>query len=169
MTRYRITILAILAALSFYAFFVMPADEKPVVDLTRDQVEEIVRRSYQYVAMYNVNNKFALDATNPLSSGGWNKLVLNTQLAGHTMQSISRPNNDTFYMMAMLDLRGEPLIIEAPAFDSKYVSLMATGYDHYVNIPMSTRLGDFSESSRILFYSKRTRGYSGEPVSGDAG
>lgn len=31
------------------------------VDLTDKQVENIVRRSYQYVAMYNVNNKFAMD------------------------------------------------------------------------------------------------------------
>ena len=30
--------------------------------LSDDQVENIVRRSYQYVAMYNVNNKFALEA-----------------------------------------------------------------------------------------------------------
>ncbi len=37
------------------------AAEKPSVNLTRDQVEEIVLRSYQYVAMFNVNNKFAMD------------------------------------------------------------------------------------------------------------
>ena len=33
--------------------------------LDRAQVENIVRRSYQYVAMYNVNNKAAMDARNP--------------------------------------------------------------------------------------------------------
>ncbi len=37
------------------------------VDLTDAQVENIVRRSYQYVAMYNVNNKFAMDPGNPLT------------------------------------------------------------------------------------------------------
>ena len=37
------------------------------VDLTDAQVENIVRRSYQYVALYNVNNKFAMDPGNPLS------------------------------------------------------------------------------------------------------
>jgi len=51
----------------------------------------------------------------------------------------------------MLDLRAEPLIIEVPAFDSKYVIIDGDRHDHYVNFPMSTRLGDFSESSRILF------------------
>ena len=28
--------------------------------LTDEQVQNLVRRSYQYVAMYNVNNKFAV-------------------------------------------------------------------------------------------------------------
>jgi hypothetical protein len=66
----------------------------------------------------------------------------------------------------MLDLRNEPMILKAPAFDSTYVSLMVTGYDHYVNIPMSTRQGDFSEPSEILFYTARTPGYAGEAVEG---
>ena len=142
------------------------AAEKPSVELTREQVEEIVLRSYQYVAMFNVNNKFAMDPSNPMNTGGWNRLKANTTLADHTLQAIPRPNNDTLYVGAMLDVRTEPVILEAPAFDSKYVSLMVTGYDHYVSIPMSTRLGDFSKPSRILFYTKRTAGYTGEPVHG---
>jgi hypothetical protein len=56
--------------------------------------------------------------------------------------------------------------MEMPAFDSKYVSLMITGYDHYVNIPMSTRLGDFGEPTRMLIYSERTSGYDGSKVEG---
>ena len=123
-------------------------------------VENIVRRSYQYVAMYNVNNKFAL------AHGGWNSCRADMQLKDHTMRSIARPNNDTFYISCMLDLRRDPVILEMPAFDSKYVSLMITGYDHYVNIPLSTRQGDFGKPGRILIYSARTRGYGGEPVEG---
>jgi len=142
------------------------AQGKPAAKLDPAQIEEIVRRSYQYVAMYNVNNKFAMDPANPMSTGGWNKVRANTALADHTLKAIARPNNDTLYAAAMLDLRDEPVILEAPAFDSVYVSLMATGYDHYVNIPMSTGQGDFSKPSRILFYSKRTRSYEGEKVEG---
>ncbi len=133
-------------------------------ELTDAQVDNIVRRSYQFVAMYNVNNKNALDPSNPFSTGGWNRVRVNPTLADHTVKMIARPNNDTLYAVAMLDLREEPVILEAPAFDSTYVSLMVTGYDHYVNIPMSTRQGDFSEPSRILFYTERTRDYSGEAV-----
>ncbi len=35
-----------------------------------------------------------------------------------------------------------------------------------MNIPLSTTKGDFGEPSRILFYSERTQGYSGDPVRG---
>ncbi len=142
------------------------AREQQAIELSDAQIEDIVRRSYQYVAMYNVNNKTAMDPSNPLGTGGWNRVKANTALADHTVKMIARPNNDTLYTGAMLDLRNEPMILSAPAFDSTYVSLMVTGYDHYVNIPMSTRQGDFSEPSEILFYTARTPGYAGEAVEG---
>jgi len=128
--------------------------------MSDEQVRNIVRRSYQYVAMYNVNNKFAL------KQGGWNTCVADTQLKDHTMREIARPNNDTLYIGCMLDLSNDAQILEMPAFDSNYVSLMVTAYDHYVNVPMTTRLGDFSKPEAMLFYTLRTREYAGEPVDG---
>jgi hypothetical protein len=130
------------------------------MELTDAQVDNLVRRSYPYVAMYNVNNKFAL------KQGGWNTCVADTRLKDHTMREIARPNNDTLYISCLADLRKDPVILEMPAFDSKYVSLMITGYDHYVNIPMSTRQGDFKKPEKMLIYSARTGGYKGEPVKG---
>lgn len=133
----------------------------PANDLTDEQVENLVRRSYQYVAMYNVNNKCADDQVK-----GWNKYQADTQLKDHTLKVIARPNNDTLYVVAMLDVRKEPVILEIPAFDSEYISLLVSGYDHYVDMPLSTRQGDFKKPERILFYSSRTEGYDGEPVDG---
>ena len=129
-------------------------------ELTDQEIENIVRRSYQYVAMYNVNNKFAL------KQGGWNTVVPDTELKDHTMRDIARPNNDTLYIGCMLDLRKDPVILDIPAFDSKYVSLMVTGYDHYVNVPMSVTKGDFKKPEKVLFYTARTEGYDGSPVKG---
>jgi hypothetical protein len=140
--------------------------EPAALELSDEEVENIVRRTYQFVAMYNVNNKGAFDPTNPMNTGARNVMKANTNLTDHTMQAIARPNNDTLYTFGLLDLRDEPVILDIPAFDSKYVSLMVTGYDHYVNIPMSTRLGYFGEPSRIMFYTERTRNYDGEPVEG---
>jgi hypothetical protein len=128
--------------------------------LSEADIENLVERSYQYVAMYNVNNKFAA------KQGGWNTCDPDTELKDHTMREIARPNNDTLYLSCLIDLRKDPVILEIPAFDSKYVSLMVTGYDHYVNIPMSTRLGDFRKPEKMLLYSARTEGYDGEPVEG---
>lgn len=132
----------------------------PQPELNHKDIENIVRRSYQYVAMYNVNNKFAL------TQGGWNTVKVDTQLKDHTLTDIARPNNDTLYIGCMLDLRNDAVILTLPEFNSKYASLMVTGYDHYVNVPMATRLGDFQKPEKMLFYSARTEGYSGDPVEG---
>jgi hypothetical protein len=138
----------------------IPTDNNGVAILSDDQIENLVKRSYQYVAMYNVNNKFAL------KQGGWNTLDADTKLKDHTMREIARPNNDSFYASALLDLRTEPVIMYLPAFNSKYVSLMVTAYDHYVDVPKATRKGDFQRPEKILFYSDRTNGYDGEDVVG---
>ncbi len=135
-------------------------------ELTDEQVKNIVRRSYQYVALYNVINKAALNTENPTSTGGFNKMNVATVLYDHNIKIIARPNNDSLYIAAMLDLRKEPVILDMPAFDSKYVSLMAVAYDHYVNVPLTTRKGDFRKPEKALFYSARTAGYNGESVEG---
>jgi hypothetical protein len=134
---------------------------KAAVGLSDAEVDNLVKRSWQYVAMYNVNNKGAM------LYGGWNLCDVDTELKDHTLKVIARPNNDSLYISCPLDLRKEPVIIDMPAFDSKYVSLMVTGYDHYVNIPMSTRQGDFKQPEKILFFSERTEGYEkGKQVEG---
>jgi hypothetical protein len=135
-------------------------------NISDEDVENIVRRSLQYVAMYNTNNNFALQKENPFSTHGWNKLFVPTGLADHTLTAIPRPNNDTLYLMAMLDMRDDAVVIEFPAFDSKYVSLETSAYDHYVNVPLSTTKGDFKKPTTMLFYTDNTKGYSGEPVEG---
>ena len=135
-------------------------NEVAVVELSDAQLENLVKRSYQYVAMYNVNNKFAI------AQNGWNLCMADTTLKDHTMADIARPNNDTLYASCMLDLRDDAIVLEIPDFDSKYVSLMVTGYDHHVNVPLATRLGDFDEPLNMLFYSERTAGYAGEAAEG---
>jgi hypothetical protein len=133
--------------------------------LTREEVENIVRRSYQYVAMFNVIQKFALDPSAGLMfTNGFNKPNAMTTLVDHTARAIARPNNDTLYQGAVLDLRHDPVIIEFPAIDSKYVSLETSGYDHYVEIPLASSKGDFKQPIKLLFYTDRTEGYQGQEI-----
>ena len=134
-------------------------------ELTNEQIENIVRRSYQYVALYNVINKGAMDPKNP-GKTGWNNCVADTQLKDHNLKIIARPNNDTLYISCTLDLRKDAVILDVPVLSSKYVSVMTFSYDHYLNVPLTTRKGDFQKPEKLLFYSARTEGYSGEPVEG---
>ena len=129
-------------------------------------MENLVRRSYQYVAMYNTNNNFAMQEANPFSTNGWNKLFVPTGLMDDTVTAIPRPNNDTLYPIAMLDMRDDAIVIQFPAFDSKYVSLETSAYDHYIDIPLTTTKGDFKKPTTMLFYTSRTKNYKGEPIKG---
>jgi hypothetical protein len=151
---------------------IQSTEEKQVVrsntvELTYAQVEDIVRRSYQYVAMYNVIQKFALEpASGGMFTDGFNKAVAMTELADHNMTSIARPNNDTLYQGAILDLRLDPVIIEFPVIDSKYVVLETLGYDHYVGVPLATSKGDFKIPTKVLFFTDHTEGYHGQKING---
>ena len=137
-----------------------PSPPAAAPDLTQEQVDNIVYRSYPYVAMYNVNNKFAI------KQGGWDTCDADTELKDHTMREIARPNNDTLYIGCMLDLRNDAIVLMIPAFESDYASLMVTGYDHHVNIPLASRRGDFGKPEKMLLFSARTRNYDGGQVEG---
>ena len=139
---------------------VQQATDADVAAMSDAAIDNLVERFYQYVAMYNVNNKFAA------AQGGWNTCLADTELKDHTLRDIARPNNDTLYTGCLLDLRNDAIILNIPAFDSTYASLMVTAYDHYVNIPLASRRGDFSEPKKMLFYTERTQDYDGKPVDG---
>ena len=133
--------------------------------LTDEEVDNLVRRSCQYVAMFNVINKAAMMEENP-TRADWNGTFAATGLLDHTSKNIARPNNDTLYITTIMDLRSEPIIVSYPAFDSKFVVLEISAYDHYVDIPLTTTKGDFKEPVKVLYYTQRTPGYEGGPVEG---
>ncbi len=58
------------------------------------------------------------------------------------------------------------MVVHYPAFDSKFVCLETSAYDHYCGVPLTTTRGDFEKPTKLLFYSARTKGYSGQPVEG---
>jgi hypothetical protein len=135
------------------------------LELSAKEIDTLVRRTYPYVAMFNVINKGAMMEENPTRTG-WNGTFAATGLLDHTSKAIARPNNDTLYITTIMDLRGEPVIVSYPAFDSMYVSLEISAYDHYVDIPLTTTKGDFEKPVKVLYYTQRTQGYGGEAVEG---
>ncbi len=167
MKNFRMCIMSLMAISFFFACNqsnnkknTQRTDDDGFIALSDEQVENIVSRSYQYVAMYNVNNKLAI------KQGGWNTALADTALKDHTLREIARPNNDTYYTTCFLDLRQDPIIIDVPAFYSKYASLLVSGYDHYVSMPIVSRLGDYKKPEKILLYTSRTEGYDGAKIKG---
>ena len=144
----RVTLTALLSTLCASLGVLITGCSAPA-ELSDEDIDNIVRRSFQYVAMYNVINKTAMMPENPMLAG-WNGTVAAPGLLDHTMKGIARPNNDTLYVGTCLDLRTEPVIVHYPAFDSKFVALETSAYDHYVDIPLSTTEGDFKEPTKVL-------------------
>ncbi len=107
-------------------------------DLSKAEMENLVRRSEQYVALFNTLNNFAVNPKNPFAAGGWNKTHYPQGLMDASVRAIPRPNNDTLYVMSMLDLRKDAVVIHYPAFSSRFVSLETGSLDLYVNIPLAT-------------------------------
>ncbi len=98
--------LRIIVSITFTLFaflgLISIAQAQKRVKLSDEHIENLVKRSYQYVAMYNVNNKGAMQY------GGWNIVDVDTELKDHNLKVIARPNNDSLYITSMLDLRRSP-------------------------------------------------------------
>ena len=52
-----------------------PAHPKHTVKMTDAELENLVRRSLQYVALYDTLLNFTFNKKNPFASGGWNKTI----------------------------------------------------------------------------------------------
>jgi hypothetical protein len=89
-----------------------PGATAPAPALTSAERENLVRRSYQYVALFNTITNFAVNDKNPFAAGGWNKTHYPKGLMDATVRGIPRPNNDTLYVLSLLDLRKDPVVIQ---------------------------------------------------------
>jgi hypothetical protein len=134
--------------------------------ITDEQLKQVVRHCYQYVAMYNTINNFAMQEQNPFCTHGCNKMHIPTGLMDASVRAIPTPNNDTLYLISIVDMRDDAVVFEFPAFDTNFASLETSAYDHCVDMPLSTIKGDFQARTTMLFYTDRTKGYQGEPVEG---
>jgi hypothetical protein len=163
----KVILLAVVVAMS--SVIATPtawAQKAHAADLSSADADNLVKRSYQYVALYNTIFEWALNKKDPFYTGGFNNTFIAKGLIDATARDIPRPNNDTLYIVSALDLRADAVIVHYPAFSSRFVSLETSALDHYVNIPLATSKGDFKQPTNILYYSDRTEGYKGEPVKG---
>jgi len=94
---------------------------------TPKEATAIAKEAYIYAfpMMENYRTMFvqAIDRTAPGYMGGFNALVHKTELLGPEFKDIVRPNNDTMYSFAWLDLRAQPVVITVPEIENRYYSV----------------------------------------------
>lgn len=94
----------IFSTVGVFALLSMTAPFK-AAEMSDQDMENLVRRSYQYVALFNTLNNFSVNPKNPFAAGGWNKTYYPRGLMDASVRAIPRPNNDTLYVLSTLDLR----------------------------------------------------------------
>ncbi len=103
--------------------------EAPVVeapdedDPTRATGEEAYVFAYPMLEHLRTVAGLLLAEGTPLYVGAFNVFGHDTALLGPEVTEIVRPNNDTLYSKAVLDLRAEPMVLSVPAVpDGRYYS-----------------------------------------------
>lgn len=98
--------------------------------------EEAYLFAYPMLENYRTLYFGSVDRTSRSFQMGLNELNHNRALADPSSRLVQRPNNDTLYSRARLDLRAEPVVISIPAVsDNRYWSLQLVDiYTHNVAI-----------------------------------
>jgi hypothetical protein len=100
------------------------ATEPPSPDLARSIAEDAYIYAYPMLESYRTLYVQALDTTSHAYKGPFNQFEHSTKLAGPESKTIVRPNNDTIYSTAWLDLHAEPIVIGVPEMkDRRYYSV----------------------------------------------
>jgi hypothetical protein len=96
-------------------------------ELTPKEAAAIAEEAYIYAfpMMENYRTMYtqAVDRTAPGYMAPFNELVSKTELLGPEFKEIVRPNNDTLYALAWLDLRAQPIVITIPEVKDRYYSV----------------------------------------------
>jgi len=80
---------------------------------------------YAYPILDNYKTMFLLSIweESPAYEAPMNVLLNKAELSGPESTTVVRPNNDTYYTQAILDLQREPMVISVPAIpDQRYYS-----------------------------------------------
>jgi hypothetical protein len=106
---------------------VTPASQNPMDSTTPKEATSIAEDAYIYAfpMMENYRTMYvqAIDRTAPGYAAPFNEFMHKTELLGPEFKDIVRPNNDTMYSFAWLDLRAQSIVITVPEIKDRYYSV----------------------------------------------
>jgi hypothetical protein len=148
--------LAAAAAVVLAASIGLGAGTAPGADtISPDDAKAVAEEAYvfAYPMLENYRTMFvqAIDPQSKAYTGPFNQLHHATALAGPESRAVVRPNNDTLYSTAWLDLRAEPIVIGVPAIrDQRYYSVQLIDlYTHNLGY-IGSRVTGFDKSYYVI-------------------
>ena len=120
-------------------------------DDAKAMAEEAYVFAYPMLENYRTMFVQAIDPQSKAYAGPFNQLHHATALAGPESRAVVRPNNDTLYSTAWLDLRAEPIVIGVPAIrDQRYYSVQLIDlYTHNFGY-IGSRVTGFDKSYYVI-------------------
>ena len=104
-----------------------PSSQTGTEAVTPKEAAAIAEEAYIYAfpMMENYRTMYvqAIDRTAPGYGAPFNEFAHKTELLGPEFKDIVRPNNDTMYSFAWLDLRAQPIVITVPEIKDRYYSV----------------------------------------------
>ncbi|MBP8925049.1 MAG: DUF1254 domain-containing protein [Pseudomonadales bacterium] len=94
------------------------------------------------------------------NSGGWNKFYHMRELATANVRDVVKPNRDTLYSSAVIDLHSGPVVVHVPAYDKYWnVQMMDDRSDVFGYLGSRTHGKGHATTALIV-----PPGFSGDPV-----
>jgi len=104
-----------------------PDSQTAMEALTPEEATAIAKEAYIYAfpMMENYRTMYvqAIDRMAPGYGAPFNELAHKTELLGPEFKDVVRPNNDTMYSFAWLNLRAQPIVITVPEIKDRYYSV----------------------------------------------
>jgi hypothetical protein len=104
-----------------------PSSQNAMEAVTPEEASAIAEEAYIYAfpMMENYRTMYvqAIDRTAPGYGAPFNEFAHKDELLGPEFKDIVRPNNDTMYSFAWLDLRAQPVVITVPEIKDRYYSV----------------------------------------------
>jgi hypothetical protein len=101
-----------------------PAPAAPTPDAARALAEDAYIYAYPMLETYRVLYARSVDRAGPGYLGPFNTWTFRRQFNGPESKTVVRPNNDTLYAHAWLDVRAEPIVLYVPPVrEGRYYSV----------------------------------------------
>ena len=104
-----------------------PSSQTAAEGPTPKEASAIAEEAYIYafpmLENYRTMYVQAIDRNAPGYGAPFNEIAHRTELLGPEFKDIVRPNNDTMYSFAWLDLRAQPVVITVPEIADRYYSV----------------------------------------------